>query len=202
MDEKLSSLELKKHLFFSANDDERKWWQQLSVKYKKGVIFTRTPKYASGLTIIRNIYSRTINPAEFCKRLDQAKQSFPKKSIKRVRKNTRFKQGGQYQGPIGFRGRWALLEKMIVLRRRELGKRTRERPECAKKTRPRTLRTRQESVPQNAQRRRSGASRKKSKADEFGGMETTEHQGRAKQACLGSPRKRTCNRHAWTASGP
>ena len=70
MDDKLSLLKIKLHLFYSTDANQRQDQRQLPVKDKKGGSSTGPPIYVSGLTIRINPYIRKINPAEFFNRFD------------------------------------------------------------------------------------------------------------------------------------
>ena len=74
MDDKSSSLKLKKYLFSYADAEQRQDQQHLTVKEKKDGSSIGRPTYYSGLTIRRNTYSERIKPAAFSKRLGKAKQ--------------------------------------------------------------------------------------------------------------------------------
>ena len=94
---KSSSLKLKLYIFSFFNADKLQDHQQLPVKDNKDGSFPGTPTQASILRTKRKPYNRKINHAKFCKRLEQAYQSYKKKLTKRVRKPPCPKQEGPYQ---------------------------------------------------------------------------------------------------------
>ena len=70
-----SSLKIKLYLFSSTDTNQRQDQIHITVKEKKGGGLTGPPTYTSGLTIEIITYGGIINPAEFCKSLDQEQQS-------------------------------------------------------------------------------------------------------------------------------
>ena len=77
--DKFPSLKPKHYLFSPANAEQRWYKQQLTVKETKGGSSSGPPTYASNLTTKIKPYGGNIEPAKFCKRLDQAKQYFKHK---------------------------------------------------------------------------------------------------------------------------
>ena len=87
MDDKCSLLKLKFYLFSSTNAEKRYEQRHLPVKDKKYESSTEP------LTIRRNPYGRKIKHAEFCKCLDQVKQS----------SNNQFNEEGEEKHPVQMR---------------------------------------------------------------------------------------------------
>ena len=69
-------LKLKNYLFSSAKADKGQDQEHLTVKEKKVGILTGHPTYVSGLMIEINPYGVKTKPDEFCKSLEQSKQSY------------------------------------------------------------------------------------------------------------------------------
>ena len=107
--DKFPSLKFKCYLFSSADVKQRQDQRYLPVEEKKYVSSPGPPTYASSLTTKRKPYGRKIKPADFFKRLEQAKQSFKWKCDKEGEETTLSRTRSPDQ---------AVLEAMELSRRR------------------------------------------------------------------------------------
>ena len=75
----MTLIKLKFYLLSSTNMEEQQDQIQLPAKEKKDGSLLGYSTYATGITTERKPYSGNIKPSKFCKRLDQANQSFKQK---------------------------------------------------------------------------------------------------------------------------
>ena len=102
MKDKWSSLKLKLYLFSSTKADKGQDQKHLTVKEKKVRIFTGPPTYVYLLMTRINPYGVKTEPAEFCKSLENYKQSY-KNNFNEEGKETRPVQTRR-PGPSGSQG--------------------------------------------------------------------------------------------------
>ena len=166
MDEKFSSLKLKKKsppLTTPSNDRTR---NILKVEENKDGISTGHPIYISGMTIVINPYGGNINHVKLTKRLNKVNKFF-QWQFNEEGEETTISQT-RIPGPSSSRCYGALPEKRIALRRIDSSKCAREHPECAPKNakdKPsKHVRERPEDMDRILQ--------KKSKSEEADGMDT------------------------------
>ena len=118
-------LKLKCYLISSADVEQLQDQQQLPVEENKDGSLPGPPTYASGLTTKIKPYDGKIKPAEFCKQLEQAKQSFKQKCDKEGEETTLSKT--RRLGPSSSRGHGSLPAKMITLKKERVKKARKKR---------------------------------------------------------------------------